>query len=114
MNKFLLAATLAALLTSQARAADSESWIDAKRMLAYGTLTVITSACKTNLTADQAVQIKTGLQKASDSQHDMTQDEFTDVMKAVGAEIGENKDEICATITPDFIATSLKDAAATS
>ena len=94
MRTLLLAATTIGLLTSQARAADPELSIDTKRMLAYGTLAVMTGACKTTLAPGQATQIKTGLQKASEAQQEMNQDEFTQEMKAVGAQVGQNMDQI--------------------
>ena len=113
MKRLLLAGvTVTALLASQARAADPELSADTKRMLAYGTLAVMTGACKTSLPPEQAAQITTGLQKAADAQKDMTQAQFTDAMKTVGAQVGQNKDQICASLTPDFIATSLEEAAA--
>jgi len=112
MKALLLTFALAALLIPQARAADAELSIDAKRMLAYGTLAVMTGACKTTLTQDQDAQIKNGLQKASEAQQELTQAQFSEAMKAVGAQVGQNKEQICASLTPDFIATSLEDAAA--
>ncbi len=112
MKMFLLAATAISLLGSQARAADPELSADTKRMLSYGTLAVMTGACKTNLPPDQAAQIRTGLQKAAEAQKDMTQEQFTEAMKTVGAQVGENKEQICASLTPEFIATSLEEAAA--
>lgn len=112
MKTLLFAAAVATLLTSQARAADPELSIDAKRMLAYGTLAVMTGACKTSLAPGQSAQIKTGLTKAAEAQQDFTEADFTEMMKAAGAQIGQNKAEVCASLTPDFIATSLDEAAA--
>lgn len=112
MKPLLLAATVTALLTTQGWAADPKTWIDAKRMVAFGTLAVVTTSCRTPLTPQQDAQIKTGLQLASATQQVLTQREFTEAMKAVGAEVGENKDEICAGLTPESVAVSLKDAIA--
>ena len=112
MKTLLLAAAVATLLTSHARADDPELSIDAKRMLAYGTLAVMTGACKTSLAPGQAAQIKTGLAKASEAQQDFTEADFTELMKAAGTQVGQNKAQVCASLTPDFIATSLEDAAA--
>ena len=112
MKTLLFAAAIATLLASQARAADPELSIDAKRMLAYGTLAVMTGACKTSLAPDQAAQIKTGLAKASEAQQDLTEADFTEIMKAAGTQVGQNKAQVCASLTPGFIATSLEEAAA--
>lgn len=111
MKPLLLAFTALALMASHARAADGELSIDTKRMLAYGTLAVMTGACKTSLTPAQQTQMNTGLQKAADAQKDLTEDQFTEAMKVVGAQVGQNKEQICASLTPDFIATSLEEAA---
>jgi hypothetical protein len=112
MKPIVVALAIAALLASQARAANAELSIDAKRMLAYGTLAVMTGACKTSLTAEQSAEIKTGLEKAAQAQKDFSEADFTELMKAAGAQVGEHKAETCAALTPDFIATSLKEAAA--
>lgn len=40
----------------------------------------------------------------------MTQARFTDAMRAVGARVGENWQQVCAALTPDVIDTSLKSA----
>jgi hypothetical protein len=111
MKRLLLTAAIAGLLSPQARAADPELSIEAKRMLAYGTLAVMTGACQTTLTSDQAAQIKMGLRKAAEAQQQLTQEQFTDLMKVVGTQVGENKDQVCTSLTPDFIATSLEEAA---
>lgn len=112
--KATLLASLAALtlLTTQAKAADAELSTDAKRMLAYGTLAVMTRACKIELPPAQSTQIQTGLEKAANAQTDLTQAQFTDMMKDVGTQVGQNKEQVCAGLTPDFISSSLDDAAA--
>lgn len=112
MKPVLVAFTIAALLGSQVHAADAEMSIDARRMLAYGTLAVMTGACKTNLTAEQSAEIKTGLETAAQAQKDFSEADFTELMKAAGAQLAEHKAETCAALTPDFIATSLKEAEA--
>ena len=111
MSRILLAVALI-LLTSQARADDPELSVDTKRMLAYGTLAVMTGACKTTLPPAQAAELKSGLEKAADAQHDFSEADFTEAMKAVGAQVGSNKAQICAALTPDYITTSLEQAAA--
>ena len=111
MKTLLLTAVAAALLASQARAAEPELSIDAKRMLSYGTLAVMTGACKTTLTPDQAARIKAGLAHSSEAQKELPQDAFTEAMKAVGTQVGQNKDQVCAGLPPEFIETSLTDAA---
>lgn len=110
--KTMLLATAALLLASQAHAQDAELSLDTKRMLAYGTLAVMTGACKTPLTAAQSSQLTSGLEKAAAAQTQLSEADFTEMMKAAGAQVGENKAEVCASLTPEFIATNLEDAAA--
>lgn len=107
----VIAGLMAALSASQARAAEPELSIDAKRMLSYGALAVMTGICKPDLTTSQTAEIQKGLQTSAEAQHDLTQAQFTDLMKAVGAQVGQNKDQTCAALTPAFIDTSLKSAA---
>lgn len=108
----LVAVSATVLFTSQVRAADPELSTDTKRMLAYGTLAVMTGACKTTLTADQRTKMNTGLQQAAEAQKELTEAQFTDMMKSVGAQVGQNKDQVCAALTPEFVNTSLEEAAA--
>ncbi len=110
--KTTLLAIAALLLTTQARAQDTELSLDAKRMLAYGTMAVMTGACKTPLTTDQSTKMKAGLEKAAAAQKDFSEADFTEMMKAAGAQVGSNKAEVCAALTPDFINAGLDDAAA--
>lgn len=110
--KTILLATAALLTISQARAQDADLSLDAKRMLSYGTLAVMTGACKTPLTPAQSKQIKTGLEKASEAQTQFSEADFTEMMKAAGAQVGANKAEVCAALTPEFIASNIEDAAA--
>jgi hypothetical protein len=110
--KTILLTTVALLLVSQAHAQDAELSIDTKRMLAYGTLAVMTGACKTPLTAAQSSQIKSGLEKAATAQTELSEADFTEMMKAAGAQVGANKAEVCAALTPEFITAGIKDAAA--
>jgi hypothetical protein len=111
MKTLFLAATLAAtLLAAPARAADPELSTDTKRMLAYGTLAVLTGACKVEVTTEQDSRIKTGLSTAAAAQKDLTEAQFTEAMKAVGTQVGQNREQVCAALTPDFIDSSLTDA----
>lgn len=112
VKTFLVAMTATALLTSQARAADPELSIDTKRLLAYGSLAVMAGACKATLTPDQESRLNDGLQKASQAQKELTEAQFTEAMKVVGTQVGQNKEQICGALTPDFIESSLEDAAA--
>lgn len=112
MKSLLIATVAALLLTTQARAADPELSIDSKRMLAYGTLAVLTGACKTPLTPAQSAKIKSGLEQSSEAQKQFTEAEFTDAMKGVGAQVGANKEQVCDAMTPEFVDTSLEQAAA--
>lgn len=112
MKSFLIATVAVLVLTTQARAADPELSIDTKRMLAYGTLAVMTGGCKTPLTPAQSAKIRSGLEQASEAQKQFTEAEFTDAMKAVGAQVGANKEQVCGALTPEYIDTSLEEAAA--
>lgn len=111
MKKVFVALALAGLVTSQAHAAGAELSQDTKRMLAYGTLAVMTGACKTPMTPAQTSKMKNGLEKAAEAQKDLTPDMFTEAMKAVGTQVGENKEQICASLTPEFVDSSLEEAA---
>lgn len=104
--------TVTVLLTTQARAADPELSTDTKRLLAYGTLAVMTGACKTTMTPDQQKRLNTGMQAASEAQKELTEAQFTEAMKTVGAQVGQNKEQICTALTPEFIESSLEEAAA--
>jgi len=110
--KTILLATAAFLLVSQAHAQDAEMSLETRRMLAYGTLAVMTGACKTPLTPAQSSQIKTGLETASKAQTELSEGDFTEMMKAAGAQVGANKAEVCAALTPEFISNGIADAAA--
>ena len=112
MRTLLVTVAVTALLTAQARAADPELALDTKRMLAYGTLAVMTGACKTALTPAQSAEMNGGLQKAAEAQKELTPEQFTEMMKTVGAQVGQNKDQVCSSLTPEFIVTSLEEAAA--
>ena len=110
MKLLVLASLAAAVLASPTRAAEPELSTDTKRMLSYGSLAVMTGICKPTLAPGQADQIQAGLQAAAEAQHDLTPAQFTEAMKAVGARVGEDKEKVCAALTPEFIATSLKSA----
>ncbi len=112
MKTFFVAMIATTLLMSQARAADPELSTDTKRLLAYGSLAVMTGACKTTLTPDQETRLNGGLQKASQAQKDMSEAQFTEAMKVVGTQVGQNKEQICNALTPEFVDSSLEEAAA--
>ena len=112
MKTLLVAMTITALMTSQVRAADPELSIDTKKLLAYGTLAVMTQSCKVTLTPDQEGRLNTGLQQSAEAQKELTEAQFTEAMKVVGTQLGQNRDQICAALTPDFIDSSLEDASA--
>ena len=110
--KTTLLATAALFLATHAYAQDADLSLETKRMLAYGTLAVMTGACKTPLTPTQSSQIKTGLEKSAAAQTELSEADFTEMMKAAGAQVGANKAEVCAALTPDFINSGIADAAA--
>jgi hypothetical protein len=73
---------------------------------------VMAGSCKTTLTPDQESRLNSGLQKASEAQKELTEAQFTETMKTVGAQVGQNREQICSALTPEFVESSLVDAAA--
>lgn len=112
MKSCVVVVSVALLLSSQARAADPELSVDTKRMLAYGSLAVMTGACKTTLTPEQKSRLNTGMQKSAEAQKELTEAQFTETMKTVGAQVGQNREQICGALTPEFVDQSLEEAAA--
>lgn len=111
MKKISLATLAACLLTSSAMAVGPELSLDSRRLLSYGTLAVMTGACKVQLTSEQESRLRKGMSAAADAQKDFTQDEFKELMKDAGTQVGANKESVCAELTPSFVEKSLKDAA---
>ena len=99
------------LLASAAiiQASAAELSLDAKRMLSYGTTAVEVKVCGLPITADEQTQMMDALAKYADKQTDLTQDQFTEAMKAAGAQIGGNKAAICAQIATQTVAELLAD-----
>ena len=83
--------------------------LDAKRMLSYGTTAVEVGACKFPITEAEQKQMMDSLSKYAELQKDLTQEQFTDAMKTAGAQIGANKDAICAEVGKQTIAQLLAD-----
>ena len=68
---------------------------DAKRMLAYGTTAIVVKSCGLPITAAENKKMMDSLAKYAERQKDITQDQFTEAMKAAGAQIGSNKEAVC-------------------
>jgi hypothetical protein len=99
---FIAASLLVAGLNMSAQAADLS--LDAKRMLSYGTTAVEVKVCDLPITEAEKTTMMTQLAKYADAQKDLTQDDFTETMKTVGAQIGANKDAICAQLAMQTVA----------
>ena len=110
-TNYVLVAAACLSLTAPAWADDPELSADTKRMLSYGTLAVMTRSCQTKLTPAQTSKLNTGLEQSAKAQMDMNEAEFTEAMKAVGAQVGANRQQICAALTPEYVDTSLAAAA---
>ncbi len=94
MKQTTLAAAIALAAVLPARAQDLSP--DTKRMLSYATTAVIVKSCGLPITAAENKQMMDSLAKYADRQKDMSQSDFTEAMKAAGAQIGANKDAVCA------------------
>ncbi len=78
-------------------------------MLSYGTTAVEVGVCKLTITPAEQKQMMDALAKYADLQKDLTQEQLTEAMKAAGAQIGANKDAICAEVGKQTIAQLLAD-----
>jgi hypothetical protein len=90
-------------------AKDAELSLNAKRMISYGTTAVEVKACDLPITGAEKTQMMDALQKYAEAQKDLSQDDLTEVMKAAGAQIGTNKEAVCAQIATQTIAEMLAD-----
>lgn len=104
MKSTVLAAACA-LSVASAHAQDLSP--DTKRMLAYGTTAIVVKSCGLPITAAENKRMMDSLAKYAERQKDITQDQFTEAMKAAGAQIGSNKEAVCGEAATTSIADML-------
>ncbi len=113
MKRFiLLSATISSILVCSAAKFEVKAEdlsLNAKRMLSYGTTAVAVGVCKFPITPAEQKQMMASLEKYANLQKDLTEDQLTELMKAAGAQIGANKDAICAEMGKQTIAEQLAD-----
>lgn len=100
-------AAACALLASAIPALAQDLTPDTKRMLAYGTTAVVVRSCGLPITPAENGQMMDALAKYADRQKQLTQDEFTEAMKAAGAQIGSNRELVCQEAAKTSIADML-------
>lgn len=83
--------------------------LDGRRMLSYGTTAVMVKVCDLPITASEKTQMMDALKLYAEKQKDVSQEVFTESMKAAGTQIGANKEAICAQIATQTIASMLAD-----
>ncbi len=104
MKSFAVAATFLLMSGIFVSANAEDLSLNAKRMLSYGTTAVEVKVCDLPITGAEKTQMMSALAKYADAQKDLPQEAFTEAMKAAGAQIGANKDAICAQIATQTIA----------
>ena len=105
MKPTVLAAACA--LSAFASAHAQELSLDARRMLAYGTTAVVVKSCGLPITDAENKQMMGALAKYAERQKDVSQEQFTEAMKAAGAQIGGNKAAVCGEAATTSIADML-------
>ena len=83
---------------------------DAKRLLAYGTVAVVVRSCDLPITDTENKQMMDAMSKYADQQKDISKDQFTEAMKAAGAQVGSNKEAVCGEAKTTSIADMLAEA----
>lgn len=109
MKSFAVAAVCVFTFCAPLSAKAEDLSLAARRMLSYGTTAVEVKVCNLPITDEEQTQMMTALTKYADAQQDLTQEIFTEAMKAAGAKIGADKDAICAQIATQTIAQLLAD-----
>lgn len=109
MKLLTLAAACLAGLSAFAPAFAQDVSLDGRRMLSYGTTAVMVQVCNLPITSSEKTQMMDALKLYADKQTDVSQEAFTEAMKAAGAQIGSNKEAICAQIATQTIAAMLAD-----
>lgn len=108
MRIFTLAA--ACILTLPAVAVAQDLALNTRRMLSYGTTAVIVKTCDLPITAAENNRMMGSLQKYAEAQTELTPAQFTEAMQAAGAQIGQNKDAVCAEASGKSVADMLAEA----
>ncbi len=83
---------------------------DAKRLLAYGTVAVVVRSCGLPITDAENQQMMGAMAKYADQQKDISKEQFTEAMKAAGAQIGSNKESVCGEAKTTSISDMLTEA----
>ena len=108
MKPTVLAA--ACLLSAFTPALGQDLSPDAKRLLAYGTIAVVVRSCDLPITDTENKQMMDAMSKYADQQKDISKDQFTEAMKAAGAQIGSNKETVCGEAKTTSISDMLAEA----
>ena len=109
MKSFAVAATCLLMFCVPVSAKAEDLSLNGRRMLSYGTTAVEVKVCDLPITSAENTQMMNALAKYADAQKDLPQEAFTEAMKAAGAQIGSNKDAICAQIATQTIEELLAD-----
>ncbi len=83
---------------------------DAKRLLAYGTVAVVVKSCGLPVTDAENKQMMGAMAKYAEQQKDISKDQFTEAMKAAGAQVGSNKAAVCSEASTTSISDMLAEA----
>jgi len=83
---------------------------DAKRLLAYGTVAVVVKSCGLPITDAENKQMMDAMAKYAEQQKDISKDQFTEAMKAAGAQVGSNKEAVCGEASTTSISDMLAEA----
>ena len=107
MKRIAFAAMCLLSLPAPRPASAQDLSLDTRRMLSYGTTAVMVRSCNLPITPAQNKQMMDALAKYADKQKDLSQEQFTEAMKAAGAQIGSNKEAVCAQLADANIADML-------
>lgn len=83
---------------------------DAKRLLAYGTVAVVVKSCGLPVTDAENKQMMDAMAKYAEQQKDISKEQFTEAMKAAGAQVGSNKEAVCGEASTTSISDMLAEA----
>jgi hypothetical protein len=109
MKSFAAVATFLLMFCVPGSGKAEELSLNARRMLSYGTTAVSIKVCNLPITTAENTQMMNALTKYAAAQKDVPPEAFTEAMKAAGAQIGSDKDAICAQIATQTIAELLAD-----
>ena len=109
MKSFVVTTTCLLMFGAPALAKAADLSLNARRMLSYGTTAVEVKTCDLPITSAENTQMMEALAKYAEAQKELTQEAFTEAMKAAGTQIGTNKEANCAQIATQSIAELLAD-----